>query len=201
MARALQKPTRMALGLRARRGRGFTLIELSIVVTIVGVLAVIAVVAYRKLILNGKVTEAQNVIGAIRIAQSDFYAERGTYAFIGANLCPANQCPGNVCSGTTKTQWDSSCNGGTNTWQLLPVHVQDPVLFGYRTVGGTSLPASADQFALGWMSWGCGASCVGRPYFEIHAKADVNADGAGGMFTEFATTNFTNQIFGFQVGE
>lgn len=202
MARVLLRSRRMVRRTGAPRARGFTLIELAIVVTIVGVLAVISVVAYRKLILNGKVTEAQNVISAIKIAQNDFFAERGTYANVGPNYCPTNQCPGGICSGNTKTQWDSNCNGGgPMTWGSLPVHIADPVLFGYRTIGGSVLPASADQFGLAWVAWTCGAGCTGRPWFEVHAKADVNNDGAAGMYTEFATSNFTNQIFGFQVGE
>ena len=44
---------------RAPSRAGFTLVELMIVVAIVGVLSVIAVVGYRKLVLSGKVTEAQ----------------------------------------------------------------------------------------------------------------------------------------------
>src|SRR5256885_1383646 len=66
----------------------FTPIELMIVVAIVGILAVLAVVGYRKLILSPKLTEANGMIGAIRIAQEDFKVERGIYADIGPTHCP-----------------------------------------------------------------------------------------------------------------
>jgi len=45
--------------------RGFTLVELMIVVAIVGVLAMLAVVGYRKMIANSKTAEARNSLGAI----------------------------------------------------------------------------------------------------------------------------------------
>ena len=51
------------------------------------------------------------------------------------------------------------------------------------------------------MGWGNNPSQNGRPFFQIHAMADANNDGAGGMMTEFATSSHTNQIFGNNVGE
>src|SRR5438874_1054480 len=98
MARTLLGGSAMRRVIRSRAARDFTLVELAILVVIVGLLAVIDVVGYRKLILNGKTTEAQNVIGAIKIAQQDFFAERGSYADIGPTYCPALQaCP--LCNG------------------------------------------------------------------------------------------------------
>src|SRR4051812_44312283 len=85
--------------------RAFTLVEMMIVVAIVGVLAVIAVVSYRKLTLNAKISEAQNMISAIRIAEEDYKVERGTYADVGPGFCPSN--------GTlpVKTMWNPGCPG------------------------------------------------------------------------------------------
>src|SRR4051794_7699889 len=109
MARPLlQARPRMTLDARKTRlgAAGFTLVELMIVVTIVGVLSVIAVVGYRKLTLSAKLTEANGVISAIRVAQEDYKIERGLYADIGLTPCPSN--------GTTQAKfaWTPTCAGG-----------------------------------------------------------------------------------------
>lgn len=169
---------------RAGRARGFTLIELSIVVAIVGVLAVIAVVGYRKITLSAKVTEAQNMISAIRIAQEDYKVERGIYADLGgAPWCPS---PGLL---QEKTDWNT---GICAAWQTLPVHVDGPVRFGYKTtagLGGAAPPAS-------WVTMP--AATVG-PWYVITAQADLNGDPA--VLTELVGTSFQNTIFARNEGE
>ena len=187
---------RMARGLlqcgamqRSRRNRGFTLIELAIVVTIVGVLAVIAVVGYRKLTLNAKITEAQNMISGIRIAQEAYKAEKGSYLLVGPAYCPADgTATANV---NTKTQWNPACTGGSATWAALPVHSDGPVQFGYRTT------ASPTAFTITWAN--TTRLPADKPWYEVHAAADL--DGQGGLFTELLATSQSNQVFVKNAGE
>lgn len=177
--------------MRRRRGaRGFTLVELAVVVTIVGILAVIGVVGYRRYVLNSKITEAQGVISAIKIAQEDHRAERGTYANIGdSNLCP-NAAP----TGKKVTGWDPSCNGGGTTWNTLPVHLSGPVLFGYATTAGTA--AFIAPSGTGWVAWGTPSQ---KPWYAIAARCDMDAD--NGTKTELATASFTTQIYSANEGQ
>src|SRR5580700_12320022 len=65
-----------------RRSRGFTLIELMIVVAIIGVLSLLAVVGYRKLIQTSHVTEATGMVQNIRIAQEAYHSETQQYAYL-----------------------------------------------------------------------------------------------------------------------
>ena len=66
--------------------RGFTLIELVVVVIIIGILAAIALPRYGKTVENSRVAEATSMLGTIRGAQMRYVAEYDVYASILANL-------------------------------------------------------------------------------------------------------------------
>jgi type IV pilus assembly protein PilA len=135
----------------SRQQKGFTLIELMIVVAIVGVLAVLGVVGYRRIITSSRTAEPKQVIGSIRMAQESYKAETGTYAHIHGTTTPpdAEFCPQRravSAYGGKKWGWSPVCpvanmpNPVTPTQQLpfgaLPVHVDGPVMFGYATTAG-----------------------------------------------------------------
>jgi type IV pilus assembly protein PilA len=59
--------------------KGFTLIELMIVVAIIGILAAIAIPNFMNYQCKAKQSEAKSNLGAIRTAQEVYYAEQGKY--------------------------------------------------------------------------------------------------------------------------
>jgi type IV pilus assembly protein PilA len=59
--------------------KGFTLIELMIVVAIIGILAAIAIPAYQDYTIRAQVTEGMNLAGSVKAAVAETYANTGTW--------------------------------------------------------------------------------------------------------------------------
>ena len=64
---------------RMRNKKGFTLIELMIVVAIVGILAAIAIPAYLDYAVKAKLTEVSSAMDALEQAASEYHAAQGFF--------------------------------------------------------------------------------------------------------------------------
>ena len=73
-----------------RRGRGFTLIELMIVVAVVALLAVVALPAYQDSVRKARRTEAKAALSEAAQMMERYLTEKGTYATarLGVDLDP-----------------------------------------------------------------------------------------------------------------
>lgn len=63
-------------------GKGFTLIELMVVIAIIGFLAVISVPSFTRFVTKAKRTEAYVNLHAIYAAQKTYWVEHGTYTTV-----------------------------------------------------------------------------------------------------------------------
>ena len=62
-----------------RKNKGFTLLELIIVVIVIGILASIALPRYLKVMEKARSTEAKQILGTVRSAQMRYYASHQNY--------------------------------------------------------------------------------------------------------------------------
>jgi type IV pilus assembly protein PilA len=167
-----------------------------IVVVIVGILATLAVVGYRKIVNSAHVGEATHMVQAIRVAQESFRAETGSYAAISTNL-DGTLCPTNTIK-AEKMPWDPTCNGGVGAWSLLPLHVDGPVLFRYTTVAGRAgedLPASPTPMG---QPVSFGKTAPTQDWFVAAAKGDADGNGA---YCTVVGTSWSNALYVDREGE
>ncbi len=92
--------------------RGFTLIELMIVVVVVGILAAIAVPSYTEYITRGRIPDATSNLATKRVKMEQFFQDNRTY--VGAPDCVADI--------VTSSYFDFSCSVQTaNTYTMQAV--------------------------------------------------------------------------------
>ena len=164
--------------------RGFTLVELLAVVAMVGILAALAIVGYRRYLSASKTSGARAIMGAIRAAQESYRAETLAYLSCSSHLqdyYPASP-DGN------RRHWLNPSHADSNCWKILNVTTDAPTSFGFAVVAGqpgAKPPSPSTQSKPTWPK-------TTEPWFVIQAAGDDDSDGQRSLLL---TSSFSGEFY------
>ncbi len=150
--------------MKAQMQKGFTLIELMIVVAIIGILAAIALPAYQDYMGRSQMTEAMTLASGAKTSVAEFYSNKGYF--------PAtNESAGLATSTMIKGKYVASTILGTGNQagKIIATMAQNGVAAGVANLTLTLSPITSSG-AVSWKCSGSGATGETAKYYPSSCR-------------------------------
>ena len=154
--------------------KGFTLIELMIVVAIIGILAAIALPAYQDYTIRAQVAEGPALTSGLKTSIADYYAAKGTWpADNAAAVCGVTPAPA-TCTGSAATD-----NKGNYISQVGVLTGGMQITYGNKAnakVATKTLAIVPGVDAAGNITWICGTAATPTGVTKATSTAATDVD-------------------------
>jgi type IV pilus assembly protein PilA len=170
----------------ARRQRAFTLVELLVVVAMIGVLAALAIVGYRRYLNASKSGEAKEIIGQIHVAEASYKAETLAYMSCSSSLTSWYPASPNG----KKHAWINPGHADVSSWRMLNVTQDSPTYFGFAIVAGAPGATPPQASTKSKPNW---PNPTTEPWYVVQAAGDQDGNG---VLSYFVSSSFaTSEIY------
>ncbi|BFI96755.1 MAG: pilin [Rhodanobacter sp.] len=142
--------------------KGFTLIELMIVVAIIAILAAIAIPAYQNYLIRTQVSEGAVLADGAKTAISEFYSNSGHFP-------GGNQSAGLAMAGSITGKYVSQVDAGATPGQIQVTYSDTSPRQANSAINGNILILSAITSS-GSIAWTCKSTTINPKYLPTTCR-------------------------------